>query len=144
MRVYLVRPNQSEPAAIPVLMPIFLLGRGSRCHLRPYSELVSKVHCAILQRDGALFVRDLHSTNGTFVNDAPVRAESPLQNGDSLRVAALSFQVRIDEHEAPPAAIILPDSEIRSINELIAAIEQDDTAVQEVAAGTKTMPAISD
>ena len=48
-------------------------------------EAASRVHSEILRKDGQLIVRDLKSTNGTYVNDARI-SESPLQNGDRIAV----------------------------------------------------------
>jgi hypothetical protein len=52
---------------------------------------VSRRHSTVwLDPAGAAWVRDEHSTNGTFVNDhrLPPGAEAPLREGDSLRLAA--------------------------------------------------------
>jgi predicted component of type VI protein secretion system len=71
----------------------FLVGRDPGCHLRPASHLIGNRHCAIRQRDGKAFLRDLVSTGGTFVNDQPVRGEVELQHGDRLRIGPLLFAV---------------------------------------------------
>jgi hypothetical protein len=43
--------------------------------------IISKIHCSIFFRDGRVFIKDLHSTNGTYVNDVKVD-EEVLQDGD--------------------------------------------------------------
>jgi FHA domain len=43
-------------------------------------------HSAVLVRDGVRVVRDLGSTNGTFVGGAPLAGEHVLRSGDELRI----------------------------------------------------------
>jgi pSer/pThr/pTyr-binding forkhead associated (FHA) protein len=83
----------------------FVIGRDPQCHLRPASALISKRHCAILQRDGKAFVRDFDSTNGTVVNDVPVKGEVELKNDDQLRIGPLTFVVRLEKTAAVPAKV---------------------------------------
>ena len=49
----------------------------------PYA---SSRHSAVLVRDGERIVRDLGSTNGTFVGGAPLSGEHVLRTGDELRI----------------------------------------------------------
>jgi pSer/pThr/pTyr-binding forkhead associated (FHA) protein len=74
----------------------FLIGRDPQCHLRPASPMISKRHCALIQRDGKVFVRDFDSTNGTLVNDQPVKGEIELHHDDQLKVGPLLFAVRLE------------------------------------------------
>jgi len=78
----------------------FIVGRDPECQLRPASPMISKRHCAILQRDGKALIRDFDSTNGTFVNDEPVKGERELHNDDALKIGPLLFTVRL-EADAP-------------------------------------------
>ena len=49
----------------------------------PYA---SSKHSAVLVRNGERVVRDLGSTNGTFVGGAPLAGEHVLRIGDELRI----------------------------------------------------------
>ena len=82
---------------IPVKLAQFVIGRDPQCNLRPASALISKRHCAILIKGGQVFVRDFDSTNGTFINDKPVKGELPLQHDDILKVGPLAFKVQIED-----------------------------------------------
>jgi predicted component of type VI protein secretion system len=93
--------QQGKVLAIP--LPQFLIGRDPQCHLRPASALISKRHCALIQRDGKAFIRDFDSTNGTFLNEQPVKGEVELHHDDKLKVGPLSFAVRL-EAGAPAGA----------------------------------------
>jgi pSer/pThr/pTyr-binding forkhead associated (FHA) protein len=94
--VVLTAGNKMEGKTLEVKLAQFLVGRDPQCHLRPASALISKRHCALLQRDGKAFVRDFDSTNGTFVNDQPVKGELELHNNDQLKIGPLLFAVRLE------------------------------------------------
>jgi pSer/pThr/pTyr-binding forkhead associated (FHA) protein len=98
MKVNLVvlTPGKSEGKIIPIAVPEFVIGRDSQCHLRPASPIISKRHCAVVVRDGKVFVQDFGSTNGTFVNDAKVEKEKELSHDDRLTIGPLLFGIRIE------------------------------------------------
>lgn len=81
--------------AIPVPGNQLVIGRAEGCHLRPASPAVSNKHTAVTIRGGAVFVSDLGSTNGTFVNDARVAGEVEVKPGDRVKVGPLDFTVAI-------------------------------------------------
>lgn len=54
---------------------------------------VSGRHAELVLKDGALVVRDLASTNGTFVNRHRIAGEQALQEGDVLHFAECEFRV---------------------------------------------------
>jgi pSer/pThr/pTyr-binding forkhead associated (FHA) protein len=83
--------HQGKPVPIPGTQ--FLIGRDEGCHLRPASPAISKKHCLLLVRGDKAFVRDMESTNGTFVNDEQITGERELADGDRLRVGPLDFSV---------------------------------------------------
>ena len=57
--------------------------------------MISKRHCALIQRDGKAYIRDFGSTNGTFLNDQPVKDEVELHHNDELKIGPLLFEVQI-------------------------------------------------
>ncbi|MEV4428204.1 FHA domain-containing protein [Streptomyces sp. NPDC049602] len=72
-----------------------LLGRAPAAHttrgLLERHDNVSRQHATVgLEPDGTAWVRDEHSTNGTFVNGSPIGpgVRTPLRDGDVLRLAA--------------------------------------------------------
>jgi predicted component of type VI protein secretion system len=89
---------------IPLATKKFLIGREQDCHLRPNSELVSRHHCVFTVDDFSVHVRDLGSTNGTFVNDQRVRGEILLNSGDRIRVGKLDFELAIGDPVAAASA----------------------------------------
>jgi hypothetical protein len=93
--------GKQEGKVLEIKLPQFLVGRDPQCHLRPASPLISKRHCALIQRDGKVFIRDFGSTNGTFVNEEPVEGERELHHDDQLKIGPVAFGVRIEEGAAP-------------------------------------------
>jgi len=57
------------------------IGRGEAADLRIDSNAVSRVHARIFLRDGLPCVTDLHSLNGTTLDDQPVLEPTPMQPG---------------------------------------------------------------
>jgi predicted component of type VI protein secretion system len=99
--------GKQEGKVLEIKLPQFLIGRDPQCQLRPASPLISKRHCAIIQRDGKAFIRDFDSTNGTFVNDEPVKGERELTHDDFLKIGPIQFKVSLQPGEpaktpAPP------------------------------------------
>jgi len=78
----------------------FFIGRAEDCHLRPGSDLISRHHCAIMNEDGYIAIRDFGSKNGTYVNGERVIGERELQAGDRLKVGPLDFEVQISHNLA--------------------------------------------
>jgi predicted component of type VI protein secretion system len=94
--------GKTEGKVIPITLSQFVIGRDPQCHLRPASALISKRHCALLVRDGKIFLRDFDSTNGTFINDQPVKGEVEVKNDDRLKVGPLMFTIRAEVTAPPP------------------------------------------
>lgn len=61
---------------------------------------VSSHHCEVLLRGGEVIVRDLNSTNGTYINGERI-TEAPLKPGQILRLGQVELRL---EAEAPAAA----------------------------------------
>jgi pSer/pThr/pTyr-binding forkhead associated (FHA) protein len=61
---------------------------------------VSSHHCEILLRGSDVVVRDLNSTNGTFINGEKV-AESVIKPGQILRLGQIEMRLETDVPAAP-------------------------------------------
>jgi pSer/pThr/pTyr-binding forkhead associated (FHA) protein len=69
------------------------LGRRADADVCIDDRWVSRDHCEIDRVDGVLFVRDLGSKHGTYVNGRAV-AEAPLKSGDTLSIGLSRFLVQ--------------------------------------------------
>ena len=68
------------------------IGRSNGAEFIVNAELVSRLHCQLSATAGSLRVKDLGSTNGTFVNGKRVAA-SELLDGDRLAVGRVELIV---------------------------------------------------
>lgn len=70
------------------------VGRHHSNDIQLRSRRVSNYHAEILSEVEGLFVRDLGSTNGTYVNDESVRRKK-LSSGDCIRIGGFNLVVRL-------------------------------------------------
>ncbi|MEN8183370.1 MAG: DUF4388 domain-containing protein [Myxococcota bacterium] len=68
-----------------------VIGRGVACGLTLPSPAASRQHAEIFPSGRAWSIRDLASTNGTFVNGEPLSAPRPLVPGDVIRIGDQSI-----------------------------------------------------
>ena len=69
------------------------VGRDLECDIRVSDSDVSRMHCQIKIREGKLYVDDLESRNGTYINDIAIKTETPLHPGDLLRIGPMVFEL---------------------------------------------------
>jgi hypothetical protein len=81
------------------------LGRNPTNDLRVRDATVSSFHCEIIRKDDSMTVRDLGSTNGTFVNGLRI-VESPLEAGSLLRVGKVEFKIDRRDDDALPQIVV--------------------------------------
>jgi pSer/pThr/pTyr-binding forkhead associated (FHA) protein len=80
---------QSQKGAVFDLGPEVTVGRAAGCHIAlPDDTFVSQLHARVFERSGQIYVEDLGSTNGTYVNGHRVSAPTPVRKGDSLQVGS--------------------------------------------------------
>src|SRR4051812_18570631 len=101
LSLVVLTPGSQQGKVIDVKLSQFLVGRDPQCHLRPASPMISKRHCALIQKDGKAFLRDFDSTNGTLLNDQPIKGEVELHHDDRIKIGPLFFGVRLEATTAP-------------------------------------------
>lgn len=76
-----------------------VIGRQDDCQIRIPSAQVSRHHCELTTGGAGLRIRDLGSSNGTYVNGQKVE-DAQLEAGDVLAIGSMLFVVRIDGEPA--------------------------------------------
>lgn len=96
----IVASGKSAGRSISIKRNKLLIGRSEECDVRPLSEEVSRRHCAVHVGPAEVWVEDLGSRNGTFVNGTKITEKMRVKDGDIIRVGALELKVSC----ADPAA----------------------------------------
>ncbi|MCA9061027.1 MAG: GGDEF domain-containing protein [Planctomycetaceae bacterium] len=93
-----IYPAVADAQLVRLQRPATLIGRDPACDIVLDQTAVSRRHAAVEQCDTGYRVRDLNSTNGTFLDDQLIREEH-LQGGELIRIGGtiLKFMSSLDE-----------------------------------------------
>jgi hypothetical protein len=110
-----------------------LLGRSPENDFSIDHPSISTSHCQVMVENGAVWVRDLGSTNGTFIDSTPVQT-GPLRSGQTLKLGDVELLFDGDTpaellaapappapppvavEPPPPAAVALSDGPMVCLN----------------------------
>tara|TARA_R110002073_G_scaffold15425_6_gene60847 strand:+ start:10042 stop:10995 length:954 start_codon:yes stop_codon:yes gene_type:complete len=70
----------------------FSIGRSPDTDLPLFDSSVSRQHAMLIRSQDGYLVRDLGSTNGTFVNEKLIDSGCPLRSGDTIRIGSFLFR----------------------------------------------------
>ncbi len=143
MNVVLVMFRDGERREFPLLSAKTVVGRREDCHLRIPTRDVSRQHCELRLYKNGLRVKDLGSSNGTFVNGKRI-AEIVLNAGDQLRVGPVTFVVQINGQPAKiepikdaPSTTVTPASTPPPSDEETFDLTESDFDIDDAVSGTK-------
>jgi two-component system cell cycle response regulator len=71
--------------------PSLVIGRSSKCDIQIDQESISRNHTKIVNTSKSILIRDLGSTNGTYVNDEPID-EYVMRDGDLIKIGRTIFK----------------------------------------------------
>jgi hypothetical protein len=100
----LVNPGSPQQWEIPLKPGANTLGRSPACDGQIEHDSISGTHCQILVSGESVAVKDLGSTNGTFLNRAPVQ-EAVLAPGQRLQLGGVEMELIADPPRAAPAGL---------------------------------------
>lgn len=69
------------------------VGRAAGCQITLDDTYASQVHARIFMRDDQLYVEDLGSTNGTYLNRRKVSAPMVVSHGDQIQIGSTVMEV---------------------------------------------------
>ncbi len=97
LQAYLLRLGNST--RIDINKSLFRIGKGrEQVDYLVTNHVVSRLHAYIIWRNGAYFINDNNSTNGTFVNGRQIKRNQDYQiyNGDIIMLANEGFEFHIN------------------------------------------------
>jgi hypothetical protein len=68
-----------------------VLGRGEQADIQLQDTFASSQHARLAPHGEVMVLEDLGSTNGTYLNEEPLRGPQPLHPGDRIRIGDSSF-----------------------------------------------------
>jgi hypothetical protein len=86
-------PESDRGRRILLTRDRLIVGREQSCDVRFDDLGVSRTHAIVQQHGGTIYVEDLGSTGGTFVNGAPTSALRELRPGDLLTFASVTARL---------------------------------------------------
>jgi pSer/pThr/pTyr-binding forkhead associated (FHA) protein len=81
----LVAPAELKGRSYPLTQEI-TVGRAAGCQVTIDDTYASQLHARVFLREGQVYVEDLGSTNGTYLNRRKVTGPMQVQRGDKLQI----------------------------------------------------------
>lgn len=111
MGAKLVVVNGAKPTSIEINRFPATIGRSGEATVRLGTTAVSRKHCELFEKDDDLFIRDLGSRNGTYVNKEKISKPAALETGDLLTIGPVTFQMFCPETQDSVDSYIDLDNE---------------------------------
>lgn len=97
--ITLTRMDQEEFEPASYQKSELFIGRDQTATVPVEDETVSARHARMIYRHNQWWIEDLKSTNGTFLNEEPVKTMTVLVSGDEIRVGQTVMRVDIAPRE---------------------------------------------
>jgi pSer/pThr/pTyr-binding forkhead associated (FHA) protein len=97
---YLILANgENRGMPIPICVDLFMIGNDKICQLQPRLPDIGDRHCALVTRNGKVFVRDLNSGYPTMLKGELITPgeEWPGHAGDRIAVGSLELMLQYRE-----------------------------------------------
>ena len=79
------------------------IGRSKDADVQIDDRYASGIHARIFSRDARTYVEDMNSTNGTLLNDATLKGEAELLDGDVVRIGDTEFRFEAGSDSHAPS-----------------------------------------
>lgn len=113
MSVELILENKNANVFTVPVENTMILGRGEECDLRIASNSVSRKHCRLEVKGDTVAIRDLGSSNGTFINNRrlPEKKAVKLVHGMVIKIGPMVAKVNIPGAESVESSLAAPEPE---------------------------------
>jgi pSer/pThr/pTyr-binding forkhead associated (FHA) protein len=102
-------PGQGQ--LVPLSEGSLVLGRSSSADFRLQHPSISRRHAQLTSERGRIFLKDLESQNGTFVNRLRVTNEVEVAAGDQIALGTVLLKVRGDRYVTNPPSTVFEEDE---------------------------------
>ncbi|MGE5398718.1 MAG: FHA domain-containing protein, partial [Chitinophagales bacterium] len=91
---YLIRAGNRMQDRIPINKDLFIIGRSQSADHIVMDSGVSRIHMEFIRVQNRLAVRDLNSTNGTYINGQRIEpyAINFVNKGDHIKLAGVEYE----------------------------------------------------
>jgi predicted component of type VI protein secretion system len=87
----------TAPGSKPRMFDIgdeLIIGRADKCHVVIGDSYASQIHARVFRRQDAVYIEDMGSTNGTYLNRKKVTAPMQVNRGDTARIGKTEMEFR--------------------------------------------------
>jgi pSer/pThr/pTyr-binding forkhead associated (FHA) protein len=85
-RVFMISQGSQAGLSASLADGVIMIGRGADCQLILDDDYVSTRHARVVATPNGIYVEDLGSTNGTYVNGQRITAPTTITLVDSVRI----------------------------------------------------------
>jgi len=132
VKLVMFKPN-GQRKDFEITKDLTVIGRSEDCTLRIPLASISRKHCELIRDEQGLRVRDLASSNGTYVNNQRVN-ETVLNPGDKLTVGPVVFTVQIDgvPEKITPVETKITETKAKSEQEEVIELADQEEIIPEI------------
>jgi len=81
-----------DPGTVYEIIDEATLGRASTADVRIEDAFASSAHARIFPRGQSMYIEDMGSTNGTYLNERQLRTVELLRPGDTIRIGETEYR----------------------------------------------------
>jgi hypothetical protein len=85
-RVFMISQGNQAGLSAELSAGVVMIGRGADCQLILDDDYVSTRHARVVSTPNGIYVEDLGSTNGTYVNGQRIMAPTTITLADTVRI----------------------------------------------------------
>ena len=71
-----------------------IIGRADKCHVVINDSYASQIHARVFRKQDAVYIEDMGSTNGTYLNRKKVTVPLVVNRGDTARIGKTEMEFR--------------------------------------------------